>query len=174
MSQHDLRRRPLSHFNWKLGLAAGLAGGFAEFLWIGSYSTFSGPSGAEITAQITQSIFPGTAQMAGASIAGLAIHFGLSLLLGLALIVPMRLMAQHGAMALIAASLTVLAGIWAVNFLVVLPVLNPVFPMLLPTWVSFLSKLLFGAAVAGVIGQAEGCFHPAISGRAIAATGRRI
>lgn len=176
MFRTNTRRRllPFSPFDWKLGLVAGLAGGLAEFVWIGLYTAVSGHNGAEVAAQITQSVVPGTAQMAGASLAGLAIHFGLSMLLGLALVVPMSLVARRGAVALTTASLAVLAGIWAINFLVVLPVLNPVFPTLLPDSVSFLSKLLFGAALAGVIGQAEGLSSPVAPRRAITATGRRI
>ena len=44
----------------------------------------------------------------------------------------------------------VLACIWAVNFLLLLPVVNAQFAALLPYSVSLGSKLLFGAAMAGV------------------------
>jgi len=45
----------------------------------------------------------------------------------------------------------VLAAVWAINFLVILPQLNPAFPDLLPSAVTFLSKILFGVAAAAVL-----------------------
>lgn len=176
MAYNDWRASSLlpPNSDFKVGLFAGLAGGLAEFIWIGAYCAVSGHNSANVAAQITQSIFPGTAQMAGAPVAGLAIHFGLSMLLGLALVIPMRIFARHGGAALMAASLLALAGIWAINFLIVLPVLNPIFPTLLPTWATFLSKLFFGAAFAVVAGKANGLFHLPSRARpeAIAGTGQ--
>jgi hypothetical protein len=43
-----------------------------------------------------------------------------------------------------------LAGVWAVNFLVVLPRVNAAFTHLLPYGATLLSKLLFGLAAAAV------------------------
>jgi hypothetical protein len=47
--------------------------------------------------------------------------------------------------------MTVLIIVWAVNFLVVLPVLNPAFIVLLPDSVTLFSKMLFGTAMALVL-----------------------
>src|SRR5204863_9421935 len=44
-----------------------------------------------------------------------------------------------------------LAGVWLVNFTVILPALNPAFVTLLPLWVTLISKLLFGAAMSAVL-----------------------
>ncbi|HLD13557.1 MAG TPA: hypothetical protein VJB18_02450 [Burkholderiales bacterium] len=40
-----------------------------------------------------------------------------------------------------------LAAVWAVNFLVILPVVHPAFVYLLPYPVTLLSKLFFGLAM---------------------------
>jgi hypothetical protein len=44
-----------------------------------------------------------------------------------------------------------LAAVWAVNFLIVLPYINPEFVRLLPYSVTLLSKLLFGLSAATVL-----------------------
>jgi len=47
-----------------------------------------------------------------------------------------------------------LSGVWAINFFVVLPTLNPVFVTLMPYGITLISKMLFGLAMAGVLVQA--------------------
>jgi hypothetical protein len=41
-----------------------------------------------------------------------------------------------------------LAAVWAVNFLLILPSVNPAFTALLPPAATFVSKLLFGVCMA--------------------------
>jgi len=55
---------------------------------------------------------------------------------------------------LVASALAALATIWAVNFLVLLPQLNPAFVALLPPAVTLLSKLLFALGMGGVLAGA--------------------
>ena len=47
--------------------------------------------------------------------------------------------------------LTALAGVWAINFFVVLPIVSPAFVHVVPYAVSLTSKLLFGVAAAAVL-----------------------
>ena len=47
--------------------------------------------------------------------------------------------------------LAALAGVWAVNFFVVLPIVSPAFVHIVPYAVSLTSKLLFGVAAAEVV-----------------------
>jgi len=47
--------------------------------------------------------------------------------------------------------LAALAGVWAFNFLVVLPIVSPAFVHIVPYAVSLTSKLLFGVAAAEII-----------------------
>jgi hypothetical protein len=44
--------------------------------------------------------------------------------------------------------------VWAVNFFVVLPVINPQFVDLVPYAISLVSKVLFGVAAAGTLQRA--------------------
>jgi hypothetical protein len=45
---------------------------------------------------------------------------------------------------------SMLAGVWAINFLVILPIINPTFVELVPYGASLASKVLFGFAAAFV------------------------
>jgi hypothetical protein len=47
--------------------------------------------------------------------------------------------------------LAALAGVWAVNFFVVLPLVSPAFVHIVPYAVSLTSKLLFGVAAAEIV-----------------------
>ena len=49
----------------------------------------------------------------------------------------------------------VLASIWAMNFLLILPIVNAGFVALFPYTVSLGSKILFGLAMAGVLYTAQ-------------------
>src|SRR5580704_12033145 len=47
--------------------------------------------------------------------------------------------------------LAALAGVWAVNFFAVLPIVSPAFIHIVPYAVSLTSKLLFGVAAAEIV-----------------------
>ncbi|HKH81889.1 MAG TPA: hypothetical protein VKA03_09865 [Methylovirgula sp.] len=135
------------------GVLAGLAGGLAEVVWIGLYSGASGTSGFDVARRVADTVFPGVLQMPAGPALGLAIHFGLSAVLGLLLVRPLTSAILQRSGALLPICLGILGLIWSVNFMLVLPILNPIFSALLPAWVTLTSKLLFGAALAGVLGQ---------------------
>jgi hypothetical protein len=114
---------------------AGAAGGAAEVLWIAGVA----PAQAQDVALAVGATFhPGLP----ASI-GVAIHMVLSIALGLALAKVLLGVARGS---LVPAALAALAGVWTINFFVVLPLVNPGFVTLLPLGVTLVSKLLFGAA----------------------------
>ncbi len=137
----------------KVILSAGLCGGLAEIVWVQLYSSVAGLSSAEVARQVTASLWPGAADAAFAPGLGIAIHFALALLVAVcyAALVWVPFMQRRGPAAALAAASAVLAAIWAVNFLVVLPVVNADFVGLLPYPVTFGSKLLFGLAMAAVL-----------------------
>ena len=137
----------------KVILLAGLCGGLAEVVWVQLNASLAGLSGAEVARQVTASIMPGAAEAAFAPGLGIAIHFALSLLVAVcyAALVWVPFMQRRVPAASVAAASAVLAAIWAVNFLVVLPVVNAEFVGLLPYPVTFGSKLLFGLAMATVL-----------------------
>ncbi len=133
-------------------LFAGLAGGLAEMLWVMFYGVLTGTGGAEVARQITASVFP-SAGLSYAVPLGIGVHLGLSLLLaaGFTVVVWGPFVWSRGAVATMASALCVLAVVWALNFFVLLPHVNPVFVELLPYPVTLASKLLFGIAMAAVL-----------------------
>ncbi len=146
--ESDDNQRPRELPEVLLGAIAGFAGGLAEVSWIGLYSFVEDRNGFDVARQVAATVLP-VVSMPYAPMLGLMIHFGLSISLGIALVRP--LMALKRRIALAPVSIGLLGLIWAVNFLLVLPVLNPAFPMLLPAWVTLVSKLMFGTALAAVL-----------------------
>lgn len=141
----------------KLILLAGLCGGMAEIIWVKLYALLAGQSSAEVARQVTASLLPGMEHAALAPALGVAIHLALSLLVALAyaLLVWLPFTRHRGPGVSVAVASGVLACLWAVNFLLLLPVVNAEFVHLLPYSVTLGSKLLFGMAMAGVfhVGQ---------------------
>jgi hypothetical protein len=144
-------------------LLAGVAGGAAEILWVAAYGLVSPASAPEVARQVTATVFPAASSLPAAPLLGIAIHMVLSLGLGLVLAKVLLGLARG---ALMSAALGAAAGIWALNFLVILPAVNPAFVTLLPLAVTLGSKLLFGAALGGTLkacsmGDREGLPHAA-------------
>lgn len=126
-------------------VAAGAAGGAAEVLWISGAAAVLGVEGSHIARAVTGTVVPVAADTAWAPWLGLAIHFLLSFALA-AVFIPLLARRLHRA-ALITAGVGTLALVWAFNFVVLLPVVNPAFTTLLPYPVTLISKLLFGLAM---------------------------
>jgi len=133
-----------------VGLIAGLVGGAAEIAWIALYLQLRGGSSAEVARGITETVVPGSGEAAFAVATGLAIHMVLAVLLGAAVAVvfarafPGLVGTPRG----FAAVVGVLGLVWTMNFLVILPVINPAFVTIVPYAASLTSKLLFGVAAA--------------------------
>ena len=137
----------------QLILLAGLAGGLAELVWVMLYSSLTQVSSSEVARQIAVTLFPALAHAPFVVAIGVAIHFALSLALAAAFvwIVWRPFIRNRGVAATFAGAVVALAVIWATNFLVVLPRLNPDFVALMPYSVTLFSKLLFGIAMAWVL-----------------------
>lgn len=138
-------------------LAAGAAGGMAEVLWIAAAAAVLGADGWAIARAVTTTVSSSLAASSLAPWIGLLIHFLLSIALAAVLI---RALQHLRAAALWLAVLGALAAVWAFNFLLLLPLINPVFVALLPHPVTLLSKLLFGVAMASVLVRPAGCEFP--------------
>lgn len=138
----------------KTGLFAGLVGGAAEIAWISVIAPFSGMDAAAVGREVTGALFPALRESVLALPLGLGLHMGLAIVLGLAVAIALRssLPARlHGSMVEFGAVVAVLVGVWAVNFFVVLPWLDPTFLTIVPYWAAFVSKALFGLAAAMVL-----------------------
>ena len=129
-------------------LIAGIAGGIAEIVWITLYAQFTSLSTLEVSRQIVFSVTPGVATAVFAPALGVGIHMALSVLLafafGAAAWLPFATKSEPWLTIVYAVAALVL--VWATNFFVVLPRMNPAFVTLMPYGVTFFSKLLFGLA----------------------------
>jgi hypothetical protein len=144
---HMTRTRPFE--TWHLILLAGLAAGFAEVFWVLLQSGSSTVVGASIT-----TTFTGDATVTATSgWIGLGIHMGLSLVVAAAFIqfVWRPLRDWLSPVQTVALSMACLGGVWVFNFMILLPIINPAFVGLMPLGVTLISKLLFGAAMGGVL-----------------------
>lgn len=137
-------------------LFAGLCGGLAEIAWIALYSSATSTSGIEVARQVTASLSPIAADWASAPALGVGIHMILALALAGALVpILLRSAAQRpGPCTIVAGATLLLVIVWAVNFFLVLPALNPAFITLLPYGVTLISKVLFGLTMAWVLWRA--------------------
>ena len=138
-----------------IGTLAGLAGGLAEIVWIWTYAALTNSDASILarsvtdTMQFRQSISP--------VLSGVGIHMALAVFLGIAVAIAMRSAADDlQGIRLYAAVTAALVVVWAVNFFVVLPIINPQFVAVVPYTVSFVSKVLFGVAAAGTLQAARG------------------
>ena len=136
-------------------LIAGLAGGLSEIFWIGMYSAITHTGGLEISRQITATLIPVWAGLSIAPLLGVVIHLALSVALAFlcctVFIEPLG--RRFGHAGILPGSMAVLAGVWVINFLVILPVINPAFVTLLPFLVTLASKMLFGWTMGSVISR---------------------
>jgi len=137
---------------WSIGAIAGLAGGAMEVAWIALYQSLSGHDGAIVARGVTQTVIPDLAAAPSAVALGLAIHMALAVGLGIviAVMVPKLLPRIVGTVLEPMLVVALLVGVWAMNFFVVLPAINPDFVTLVPYGASLASKVLFGFAAATV------------------------
>jgi hypothetical protein len=145
----DFRRRdPISL--WPLILIASLAGGLAEIIWVSLYATTASLTAANVAREVTASLLPAFAVGMTGIWLGIVIHMLLAILLGFAFafVIWKPFARSRGIVATLVVSVLTLAAVWAINFFVVLPVLNPVFITLMPYSVTFASKMLFALAMA--------------------------
>ena len=133
----------------KYGILAGAAGGLAEIAWVSLYATLTGGDAAILARGVTTAAGATVLLPAAPVTMGIVVHMALAVALGIALAGLWQTLARrHGAGSLYAVAVAALAGVWALNFFVVLPAISPAFVHLVPYSVSLLSKLLFGLAAA--------------------------
>ena len=121
-----------------LFILAGLAGGLAEIFWIVMYSAVTHTGGIEVSRQITTAVIPAWAEISIAPMLGVVIHLALSIVLAFfcCQIFIEPLTRRFGLAVIMPGSMVVLAGVWLINFHVLLPVISPVFITLLPFLVT--------------------------------------
>ena len=134
------------------GIIAGAAGGLAEIAWVTLYAGATGSDPATLARGITTAAGVNTLFPAAPAALGVVVHMGLAVTLGIALAFLWRTLSSHRpeTTSPFPFMVAALAGIWAINFFVVLPILSPAFTHLVPYPASLMSKVLFGLAAAEV------------------------
>jgi hypothetical protein len=137
-------------------LLAGLAGGFAEMLWVMLLAAVGPLTATEVAAQITATLSGALAHGSAGPALGILIHFLLSLAVAtaFALVLWRPLQVRGGEGAVLRGAILTLAGVWVVNFFIVLPAINPAFVALMPLPATLVSKALFGIAMGAVLARA--------------------
>ncbi|HUB12116.1 MAG TPA: hypothetical protein VMB34_09170 [Acetobacteraceae bacterium] len=137
----------------RIGVAAGLAGGAAEILWVAGYGAITGAPVDAVARGVTTALVPSLATLPYAAPIGIAFHMLLAIVLGIAVVTALRAPLLRQVTGWSQSMLVVLAlgAVWSFNFLVVLPQLDPAFLALLPLLVTLVSKLLFGVSAAAVM-----------------------
>ena len=148
------------------GIIAGAAGGLAEIAWVTLYAGATGGNAAVLARGVTSAAGV-TALLPQSPVAlGVAVHMTLAVALGVTLAYAWRALRTQKVAAggLFPFMLAALAGVWATNFFVILPIVSPAFVHMVPYAVSLTSKLLFGlAAAAALQWQAGREFTPAMN-----------
>lgn len=139
--------------NWRsialLGGVAGLSGGIAEVLWILLLSAVGLLNASDVAIGVSATLLAGSYAAATGIVLGLIIHLGLSAMLGVALAVMWAgiIGTRYSDWWLAPFLFAALATVWAVNFHIILPAINPQFVLLVPLPLALISKLLFAGAM---------------------------
>jgi hypothetical protein len=142
----------------RIGVLAGLAGGVAEVAWVAGYAALTGASGAAVARGVTTAFLPGLYDSPVAVGLGIVLHMVLAVGLGVAVTAAFSAPMLRRADGWSRSTLVVLTLglVWALNFMVVLPMLEPSFITLLPLAATLASKLLFGVAAAATFRTQRG------------------
>jgi hypothetical protein len=139
---------------FRIGVIAGAAGGLAEIAWVSLYAGVTGGDPAELARGVTtaagvSALLPATSPV----MLGIGVHMMLAVMLGIILTFAWQALAARtaGLTNAYPFMLAALAGVWAANFFVVLPIVSPAFIHMVPYAISLTSKLMFGAAAAEVV-----------------------
>ena len=147
----DITKRSKNGRMLKHGILIGLAGGAAEVAVVWCYAAATGTDAGAVASGVAASfgVPPGIG-------AGIAIHMLLAASLGAALYAVLQVLPERaqsfGALPFMLGSL---AAVWAINFLAVLPAVNPSFVHMLPYDATLASKLAFGAVAAAMLRSME-------------------
>src|SRR5580658_350567 len=111
------------------GVVAGVVGGLAEIAWITLYAAATGADPATLARAVTTAAGVSALFPAAPVVLGVTVHMLLAVTLGIALSFGWRVLSSHRLEIAnpFPFTLAALIGIWAVNFFVVLPSIDPAF-----------------------------------------------
>lgn len=153
MNHYYFSSAPLCERRLKIGAVAGLAGGAAEIAWILLYSGLGSVDGNSVARGVTATFSDSVAVSSAGVSLGVLLHMMIAIVLGIAIALASGKILPQVRSALLEPCFVVtgLVGVWAVNFYLILPVINPDFVHLLPLEASLASKVFFGIAAALVL-----------------------
>ena len=158
----------------RTGVIAGAAGGLAEIAWVSLYAGVTGADPAVLARGVTTAAGVTALLPASPVVLGIEMHMALAVMLGVVLSLGWQALSANRPGNPYPFMLAALAGVWAVNFFLVLPIVSPAFVHIVPYAVSLTSKLLFGVAAAEivrheakVVARAESLLCPQISSQQI-------
>jgi len=134
-------------------LLAGIAGGMAEVFWFAIIGPVLSLNIHDVATGITASIFPAMAASSYSVQLGIAIHLLLSVVLAAVYLVTLGRwsMSRYRLSGQLLIGMASLLLVWAVNYLIVLPIINPSFIEISTYGLSLLSKAFFGITMALVL-----------------------
>lgn len=138
---------------WQSGLLAGIAGGATEIVWILFYSQLTGSDASAVASGVTNSLLPGLAGSSMVVPLGIIVHMFLAALLGVTIAALLRSVTPgiRGTLTESVVVMSILAAVWATNYFMILPIINPAFIGTVPHGIALVSKVLFGMAAASVL-----------------------
>ena len=147
-------RRSLARIGGR-GVVAGAAGGIAEIIWIFVYASVTGTDAASVARDVTTATGVNLLLRGSPAAFGVTIHMMLAVALGIALAFSWTALSQRWPTRANAYAVmpVALAAVWAINFLIILPLIDPHFVQIVPYSVSLISKLLFGVAAAAALSR---------------------
>ena len=157
----------------RTGVFAGAAGGLAEIAWVSLYAGVTGADPAVLARGVTTAAGVSALLPASPVALGIEVHMALAVMLGVVLSLGWQALSARRSGNPYPFMLAALAGVWAINFFVVLPVVSPAFVHIVPYAVSLTSKLLFGVAAAEIV-RNEAMFAARAAVRAKISADQRI
>lgn len=130
-------------------LATGVAGGVAEILWISGISLVLALNASDVAREVTASVVPQWREAGYAVVFGIVIHMVLSIVLSSVYLLTLGRWAarRFSLFGQLLTGVAALVSIWAVNFFILLPLMNPAFSDHLSYGVTLMSKVLFAVSM---------------------------
>ena len=141
---------------YREGVFAGLVGGIAELAWIELYCAAAGSNASAVARAVVDTVLPNGGNSTIGVPLGITVHLILAVGIGIGLAGVCRWPSGTFVtpVVILSRALALLALVWVVNFVVILPHLNPAFLTVVRPGVALLSKLMFALSAAAVLTRA--------------------
>jgi hypothetical protein len=141
----NINNGAVNYYSFKYVTVAGIVAGLAEVLWVLGLAAFIILDAGNVAREVTASLFPALLESGFSIVLGIAIHLALSVLLVVAYFGSIgRWVEKHFNLSgQLTIAISALIIVWAINVLLILPVINPLFNNTIAYSFSLVSKILF-------------------------------